>query len=135
MLIVHCYQAPVSLFAPPHRRRPVLPLASNGLNRLARCQGEGAFCGSVANLPGKTQTICSERGLSGDEGVNTGVWPPRAVRPGRAHAIAESNGGAHAQPRPPADELQFKLQLQSRSMMETLLSRGRRHCQLCFVVN
>lgn len=55
----------------PHRRRPVLPLASNGLNRLARCQGEGAFCGSVANLPGKTQTICSERGLSGDEGVNS----------------------------------------------------------------
>lgn len=31
----------------------------------------GAFCGSVTNLPGKTETICSGLGLRGDEGVNT----------------------------------------------------------------
>lgn len=31
----------------------------------------GAFCGSVTNLPGKTETICSGSGLRGDEGVNT----------------------------------------------------------------
>lgn len=31
----------------------------------------GAFCGSVTNLPGKTETICSGSALRGDEGVNT----------------------------------------------------------------
>lgn len=33
----------------------------------------GAFCGSVTNLPGKTETICSGLGLRGDECVNTWV--------------------------------------------------------------
>lgn len=33
----------------------------------------GAFCGSVTNLPGKTETICSGLGWRGDEGVNTWV--------------------------------------------------------------
>lgn len=31
----------------------------------------GAFCGSVTNLPGKTETICSGPALRGDKGVNT----------------------------------------------------------------
>lgn len=35
----------------------------------------GAFCGSVTNLPGKTETICSGLGLRGDESVNTQVQP------------------------------------------------------------
>ena len=31
----------------------------------------GAFCGSVTNLPGKTETICSGLGRRGDKCVNT----------------------------------------------------------------
>lgn len=90
-------------------------------------KANGAFCGSVANLPGKTQTICSERGLSGDDGVNTGVKPPRVVPPCRTHRTTESNRGALAQPQPPADKLQFKLQswsLIKKKKQKTLLSRG-----------
>lgn len=63
----------VVLIAPPHCTHScALTRASNGPNRLAVCQSRG-LCGSVTNLPGKTQTICSAQAWAGTQGVNTGV--------------------------------------------------------------
>lgn len=77
VLIVHCYQAPPRLFILALPPPPSSPRPSSRQQRPETAwlpvKANWAFCGSAANLPGKTQTICSERGLGRDEGVNTGV--------------------------------------------------------------
>lgn len=84
LLIVHCYPLLAlysSLSALLHTRpspsstlpRPLLLpllLPVTALTVWLHVKA-GAFCGSVTNLPGKTETICSGLGLRGDEGVNT----------------------------------------------------------------
>lgn len=87
VLIVHCYpplalsslSVPTLLSAlpPPGRLAPVLSsssllLPATALTVWLRVKA-GAFCGSVTNLPGKTETICSGLDLRENQGVNTSV--------------------------------------------------------------
>lgn len=94
MSIVHCYpplalssslgsrpHSPSSTLPRPPLLASLLPVTALTAWLLVRAE---AFCGSVTNLPGKTETICSDRCLRGDAGVTKRVYPSASARPALA---------------------------------------------------